>query len=547
MKHIKIIVRNLNWPIVLLVLSFHLESYAQVTPQTKNGIAHNLELALKKNTPYSGEILNRVKEDNAINFVDNKFAESCTFFELDSNKLAVLFSENPEVIEMTLSLSDGHPLNLMMTRYDIYSEQATASAITENGRKEINAEVGLHYRGIVNGNENHWIALSITSDQIIGIATTHEGNWVIGKMRDQPYYVVYNDQDLKIDLAMECAMTAPDTSFVPQQSLNNSDQMQTCPIDLYWVGGYNLFASNGYNTSNSGFYLGAIFNNVATLYQNEGVQLVLGNWSVYTVPDPYSETDIVSAFLNFGQNVHLYDPYFPGHDLAMFIEVDFGNNPVGIAVIDAFCSEGFYYDGNMNNTQGRFATTRIPYSFNGYPTFSNTIFTVSHEMGHNLGSRHTHWCGWPGGAIDNCVVPAEVDNWGNSCAPGPDPGPSGGTVMSYCPLVYGSIPLANGFGFYPHQEIISDIAASDACICSGIGIEDLESENKKLKIFPQPGNEYIQIQGLNSESESYILYDFSGKIIEQGITNGIIQTSNIVSGIYLLRIRQVNLKIIITH
>ena len=48
----------------------------------------------------------------------------------------------------------------------------------------------------------------------------------------------------------------------------------------------------------------------------------------------------------------------------------------------------------------------------------------SHEIGHNIGSNHTHWCGWPGGPIDNCT---DVEG---SCSN--NPAAQVGTLMSYC-------------------------------------------------------------------------------------------------------------------
>ena len=57
---------------------------------------------------------------------------------------------------------------------------------------------------------------------------------------------------------------------------------------------------------------------------------------------------------------------------------------------------------------------------------------VSHEIGHNYGSKHTHWCGWVadpsipfvGGVIDNCV---DVEGSCNN-----NQSPQVGTIMSYC-------------------------------------------------------------------------------------------------------------------
>jgi len=100
---------------------------------------------------------------------------------------------------------------------------------------------------------------------------------------------------------------------------------------------------------------------------------------------------------------------------------------------------------------------------------------VTHEMGHMVGSHHTHWCGWNTGAggtcgaIDDCYT-TEAFGACASCTALTPTNPSAplgfkGTVMSYCHLRAGiGINLANGFGPLPQDAIRNTVNIASCAI-----------------------------------------------------------------------------------
>ncbi|MDB0025413.1 M12 family metallo-peptidase [Flavobacteriales bacterium] len=101
-------------------------------------------------------------------------------------------------------------------------------------------------------------------------------------------------------------------------------------------------------------------------------------------------------------------------DITHLISKRFDTGTGGIAYLGVNCGSYAYgFSANLNNTSN--------YNINSY---SWNLDVVSHELGHNFGANHTHWCGWPGGAIDNCAS-AE-----GGCSNGP--AINSGTIMSYC-------------------------------------------------------------------------------------------------------------------
>ena len=155
-------------------------------------------------------------------------------------------------------------------------------------------------------------------------------------------------------------------------------------------------------------------------------------------------------------------------DLGHLLDLS-GQQNGGIAYVDVLCSNAF----NIGYSD-------INASYGSVPTYSWTVNVVTHELGHNLGSHHTHDCVWgPDNctAIDGCAEPKSSTGCG-SCAEAPIP--SKGTIMSYCHRGGNGIDFNLGFGPEPGDVIRAKVAASPCLTACGTGgggctlvIEDL--------------------------------------------------------------------------
>jgi len=178
---------------------------------------------------------------------------------------------------------------------------------------------------------------------------------------------------------------------------------------------------------------------MATLYANETISTQISTIFIWTSADSYNNTSSSTALSQFRS----LRTSFNG-DLAHLVSLG-GNNLGGVAYVDVLCNNSY-----------RYAYSNISASYSTVPTYSWTVEVMTHEMGHNLGSRHTQWCGWSSGALDNCYT---TDG---GCAPGPAP-TNGGTIMSYCHLTSYGINFNNGFGTQPGNVIRSEVS-STSCL-----------------------------------------------------------------------------------
>ena len=357
-------------------------------------------------------------------------ARDARVLKLDKNKLSAILSERPAAIEFTFPFEDRE-LVVEMVKVDIYSAEFK---VETNKKKITDYKKGVFYRGIIKGDNRSVAAFSFFDNDVVGVASTDNiGNVTLGKAKSSEDFVVYNDQKLTGTNPFICGVDElmdnekQKISFDPKTS--KAPQITNNCVRLYYEICNAPYVQNGSNVTNTINWISAVHNNVNTLYMNDGVKMSLKKVFIWETADPYTGTYDDNLW-NFSNNRKFFDG-----DLAHLINYP---STTSVAYLNSLCTDYHYAYSGVNMT------------YSDLPTYSWTVSVMAHEMGHSLGSPHTHSCSWNGNntAIDGCG-PARGYNEGCD-----GPLPTKGTIMSYCHLLPDvGINLANGFGDQPAARI----------------------------------------------------------------------------------------------
>ena len=397
-----------------------------------------------------------------------------------------LFTTNPDAVS---SLFNNHPASisfqipaaereyqLELIQQDINTSGDFAVNMIEDGRiASVSHSQGLHYRGYIKGDPNSIASLSVFKNGDLMIVFSNSvANFNLGKLKGSPnYYVFFQQGQMNTPLGFNCHTDElgelmhrnPNTSRVGEVPPAQGTPALLCEkVRFYWEATNKLYSLNfGSDSTLTMNYITGLFNQVATMYLNEGIKVELAATSIWRTIDPYDASSSSTALNAFRFRWNLMGNNFNGN-LAMLIDGGSSNNG-GIAyLLSDLCWRDYNY--GYANVYG---------SFNTVPTYSWDVEVVTHEIGHNLGSHHTHWCGWMTGiggtcgAIDNCYTLETTTNCTSCLAttntiPSAPPGWKG-SVMSYCHLRSGiGINLANGFGPLPQGIIRIVVSSSSSCM-----------------------------------------------------------------------------------
>lgn len=474
---------------------------------------------------------------------------------LSKNSLRELVSLNSNALNLKIPKSQGGFFELELVKADIVAPEFVMKERSGSSKTIVSVKQGVHYRGIIKNNNNSVVSLSLFDNMVMGIISNDEGNFVIGPVEtnkpDSEKYILYNDRDLLIANNFECGVEGREEEFTKYktitgqniQSDNSGDNsaMSSAPVKVYFECDYKMYQDNGSNTQNVSNFVTGMFNNVATIYANEGLTVQISEVNTWTGQDPYRNmTQSDQVLTAFGQNTQ---DNFMGSLAHLLSTRNAGMG--GIAWINILC-EPYHSNGSW----GRYAFSNIDANYSNFPIYSWTVGVVAHEMGHNYGSFHTHSCHWPtrpgvtNGAIDSCYT-AEGNCFNN-------PHASRGTIMSYCHLWStaqgGGIDFNRGFGPLPGDTIRAWYNRA-ACLLTVLNSSEAPSTFALTQNTPNPFNPTTNFKFILPVNSLVTLkvYDITGREIVSLINNQTYNAGtydyqfnsaglNLSSGVYFYRV-----------
>ncbi|QKX06485.1 T9SS type A sorting domain-containing protein [Aquimarina sp. TRL1] len=375
-----------------------------------------------------------------------------SLFTVDESKMKSMRGDFPETMNISVP-GQKSAMSLDLVKVDIFTDDYQAIEMPSGRVLPRNKDVA-HYRGIVKGNSNSLVAISFYGQKVGGFISVggEHGNIVLGEVKNSKNHIIYKDKQMGHLYELGCQVEDDAKGYTAEdlKEPSNSKAAAKC-VKIFFDIGRNVVNDKG-GAQQATNFMQSLFNQVIALYANDNIALKLSGTKAWTTNTPFNADG-----QNMSRNLDNYLAYLNQNgingDLGHYVSYGLGGGIAG----------GF---GTFCNSRRRGAISGIKGSFSNVPTYSFDVFLLSHEIGHNVGSRHTHACVWNGNntAIDGCAGRVE----GNCRLPGLPSG--GGTIMSYCPQTSVGVNFNKGFGTQP-KNVIHNAIARASCLqsCDGGG------------------------------------------------------------------------------
>ncbi len=458
------------------------------------------------------------------------------FLRLNSRRLEAFLQVPARDLLLSIPVEVNRYITLEVTRVEIASKDFDVK--TSSGKESLHQPTGVFYHGVVRGQPGAVAAVSFFGSYVRVLIADPQGNYVLAPMQaGRADAIFYNDRNLTGKPSFSCH--APS---LPKGAHLHSSQDKAAPaadgdcVKVYFECDRAMYQSFGSSLVRVVDYVLGLFNEVAMLYSAENIRVEVSQIMVWTTPDPYvSATNTSEALELFGETLQ---NNYNGRLAHLLSTRNLGG---GLAWIDVLCDSYFTFMADFDNDgvnelhhAGPYGVSAVDVTFQQVPVYSWSVMVVTHELGHNFGSPHTHACAWNSNntQIDDCgngdegdgVFDSDNDGVADDGCYNPFAVPAqpriipagGGTIMSYCHLESVGINLALGFGQQP-GDLIRGRVSGAGCLSTECSCE--EFVNRNVSGSPIPSAIYRASNSITSVGDAdapanHIVVFRAGNLIE---------------------------------
>lgn len=382
-------------------------------------------------------------------------------------------------------LIDGEPATLELERFEVWAGDAEIKVFGPDGKvlETLPPPAAEYYRGSVAGQPDSLAFVSVMGDRVEGIIYAGDRKFALGSRRVNAMRreVIIEESSVTDDIVMDgegfmCDLENAQVLVPPSRpraGTNAAGEVvahaapagtQRSVINLAVDTDYELYVNAGSNTSNVTTFIGNLIGAASTIYSRDllteirlsylGIQSssadpftvspgLAGTWNGATVT--YTT---MHALLQLGDRWHTSPPSTNARSAATLIS---GKSPgSGIAWVGTLCQGDIAYQGHWGGAYSYCGGIDPPNDLSvpnpdgnvNYVAPSSNywpLLQLTHELGHNVGSSHTHCItltpqqktqyNVTRNTVDQCYSGEQNCFLGTQTVP-----TEKGTIMSYCHL-----------------------------------------------------------------------------------------------------------------